>query len=104
MVVFNLSGDEILEYKVWIKADRVSPFDLAASWRAHQENFQPSSVHGIPDINIISAAESNVVGLPARGKTFTAAKLTQYLRWLSHKTKHFNVESIEGLSMELIRE
>ncbi|XP_051115659.1 6-phosphofructo-2-kinase/fructose-2,6-bisphosphatase-like isoform X4 [Andrographis paniculata] len=44
-----------------------------------------------------------LVGLPARGKTFTAAKLTQYLRWLSHKTKHFNVESIEGLSMELIR-
>ncbi|XP_051136630.1 uncharacterized protein LOC127255226 [Andrographis paniculata] len=91
MAVFNLSGDEILEYKIWIKADRVSPFDLAASWRAHQENFQPSSVRGIPDISINSAAESNVVGLSGRGKTFTAAKLTRYLRWLGHKTKHFNV-------------
>ncbi|CAH1446970.1 unnamed protein product [Lactuca virosa] len=32
-----------------------------------------------------------LVGLPARGKTFTAAKLTRYLRWLGHNTKHFNV-------------
>lgn len=32
-----------------------------------------------------------MVGLPARGKTFTAAKLTRYLRWLGHVTKHFNV-------------
>ncbi|CAH9073277.1 unnamed protein product [Cuscuta europaea] len=32
-----------------------------------------------------------LVGLPARGKTFTAAKLTRYLRWLGHHTKHFNV-------------
>ncbi|KAI5070234.1 hypothetical protein GOP47_0014577 [Adiantum capillus-veneris] len=32
-----------------------------------------------------------MVGLPARGKTFTATKLTRYLRWLGHKTKHFNV-------------
>ncbi|CAK9860038.1 unnamed protein product [Sphagnum jensenii] len=31
------------------------------------------------------------VGLPARGKTFTAAKLTRYLRWLGHDTKHFNI-------------
>ncbi|KAH1159837.1 hypothetical protein GYH30_031539 [Glycine max] len=32
-----------------------------------------------------------LVGLPARGKTFTAAKLTRYLHWLGHNTKHFNV-------------
>ncbi|XP_061347168.1 6-phosphofructo-2-kinase/fructose-2,6-bisphosphatase-like [Gastrolobium bilobum] len=32
-----------------------------------------------------------MVSLPARGKTFTAAKLTRYLRWLGHDTKHFNV-------------
>ncbi|KAL6999764.1 inositol-phosphate phosphatase [Sarracenia purpurea var. burkii] len=32
-----------------------------------------------------------LVGLPARAKTFTAAKLTRYLRWLGHDTKHFNV-------------
>ncbi|XP_039803338.1 6-phosphofructo-2-kinase/fructose-2,6-bisphosphatase-like isoform X2 [Panicum virgatum] len=32
-----------------------------------------------------------LVGLPARGKTFTAVKLTRYLRWLGHETRHFNV-------------
>ncbi|BAT81509.1 6-phosphofructo-2-kinase/fructose-2,6-bisphosphatase protein [Vigna angularis] len=32
-----------------------------------------------------------MVSLPARGKTYTAAKLTRYLRWLGHNTKHFNV-------------
>ncbi|KAM7256632.1 hypothetical protein ACFE04_012373 [Oxalis oulophora] len=32
-----------------------------------------------------------LVGLPGRGKTFTAAKLTRYLRWLGRDTKHFNV-------------
>lgn len=56
--VLKLTGDEILEYKVFIKADRVSPFDLAASWRAYQENFQPSTVRGIPDVSINSAAET----------------------------------------------
>ncbi|GMP89747.1 hypothetical protein CsSME_00041175 [Camellia sinensis var. sinensis] len=41
-----------------------------------------------------------LVGLPARGKTFTAAKLTRYLRWLGHDTKHFNVgKVIYGLSV-----
>eukprot|EP01018_Ginkgo_biloba_P000959 Gb_16411 [translate_table: standard] len=44
--------DEILEHRVYIKADRVSPVDLAASWRAYQENLQPSVVRGIPDISI----------------------------------------------------
>lgn len=39
-------------YKVFIKADIISPFDLAASWRAYQENFQPSTVRGIPDVSI----------------------------------------------------
>jgi len=34
------------------------------------------------------------VSLPARGKTFTAAKLTRYLRWLGHNTKHFNVGKV----------
>ncbi|TKY56567.1 6-phosphofructo-2-kinase/fructose-2,6-bisphosphatase protein [Spatholobus suberectus] len=32
--------------------------------------------------------------LPARGKTYTAAKLTRYLRWLGHNTKHFNVGKV----------
>jgi len=34
------------------------------------------------------------VSLPARGKTYTAAKLTRYLRWLGHNTKHFNVGKV----------
>ncbi|KAF8394891.1 hypothetical protein HHK36_018829 [Tetracentron sinense] len=196
MALFRLNTDEILEYRVFIKADRVSPFDLAASWRAYKQNLQPSAVRGIPDVSINpmpdtwtengssasleldlehyvvpapatsansglvyaanmtetprsltrgaftnsdssgSASHSNkagdvsvgrpatiknampaaagavaaaavadqmlgpkedrhlaivLVGLPARGKTFTAAKLTRYLRWLGHETKHFNV-------------
>lgn len=37
------------------------------------------------------------VGLPARGKTFTAAKLTRYLRWLGHETKHFNVGKVSTI-------
>ncbi|KAK3266881.1 hypothetical protein CYMTET_24527, partial [Cymbomonas tetramitiformis] len=34
-----------------------------------------------------------LVGLPARGKTFTSQKLTRYLRWMGFTTKHFNVGS-----------
>ncbi|XP_043717271.1 6-phosphofructo-2-kinase/fructose-2,6-bisphosphatase-like isoform X3 [Telopea speciosissima] len=58
--LFRLNGDEVLEYRVFIKADRVSPFDLAASWRAYQENLQPSTVRGIPDISINAAPETGV--------------------------------------------
>ncbi|URE07697.1 6-phosphofructo-2-kinase [Musa troglodytarum] len=51
--LFKIGGDEeVLEYKVFVKADIVSPFDLAASWRAYQENLQPSRVRGIPDVSI----------------------------------------------------
>ncbi|KAJ0979381.1 hypothetical protein J5N97_014855 [Dioscorea zingiberensis] len=53
------AGDEeALEYRVFIKADIVSPFDLAASWRAYQENLQPSTVRGIPDVSINAAPET----------------------------------------------
>ena len=54
----SCSGDDsedLLKCKVIIKADLVSPFDLAASWRAYKENFQPSTVRGIPDITIHAA-------------------------------------------------
>ncbi|PIN25454.1 Fructose-6-phosphate 2-kinase/fructose-2,6-biphosphatase [Handroanthus impetiginosus] len=57
--IFKLSDDEVLEYRVLITADRVSPFDLAASWRAYQENFQRSTVRGIPDVSINSAADAS---------------------------------------------
>ncbi|KAF3611864.1 hypothetical protein DY000_02044629, partial [Brassica cretica] len=52
VALFKLEGDVILEFRVFINADRVSPFDLAASWRAYRENFQPSTVRGIPDVSI----------------------------------------------------
>ncbi|PRQ34563.1 putative 6-phosphofructo-2-kinase, Fructose-2,6-bisphosphate 2-phosphatase [Rosa chinensis] len=55
--LFRISSDEVLEYRVFIKADRVSPFDLAASWRAYQENLRPSAVRGIPDVSIGSVPE-----------------------------------------------
>eukprot|EP00252_Welwitschia_mirabilis_P010042 TRINITY_DN23090_c0_g1_i1.p1 TRINITY_DN23090_c0_g1~~TRINITY_DN23090_c0_g1_i1.p1 ORF type:complete len:739 (+),score=158.26 TRINITY_DN23090_c0_g1_i1:395-2611(+) len=55
--------NEIVDYRVYIKADRVSPFDLAASWRAYKENLQPSTVRGIPDVSIhdipVSGSENN---------------------------------------------
>nr|TKV96665.1 hypothetical protein SEVIR_9G443400v2 [Setaria viridis] len=211
--VFKLNeGKDVLECKVQVETEMLSPFDLAASWRAHQEYVLPSMVRGAHDITIntglegrakngfasgleldlenssnndttkdilynstkgdsspnhyintmkgatgghapsleeqramfvdrgvgspnfarptketfsvsnfkldseakdMPAAEGAVaaaavadqmygpkedrkltivlVGLPARGKTFTAAKLTRYLRWLGHETKHFNV-------------
>lgn len=56
LAIFRRNIDENLEYRVFIKADRVSPFDLAASWRAYQENFRPSSVRGIPDVSIDSVS------------------------------------------------
>jgi len=31
-----------------------------------------------------------MMGLPARGKTFTAMKLQRYLNWLGYQTRHFN--------------
>lgn len=34
-----------------------------------------------------------MVGLPARGKTYTARKIARYLQWLGHKTRVFNVGS-----------
>lgn len=58
LALFMLNGDEVLESRVFIKADRVSPFDLAASWRAFQENLQPSTVRGIPDVSINSVPET----------------------------------------------
>lgn len=57
LALFKLNEEEVLEYKVLIKADRVSPFDLAASWRAYRENFRPSTVRGIPDISINPAPQ-----------------------------------------------
>lgn len=50
------SGADIVEFPVHVKADRVSPFALAGSWRAYKENLQShgSMVRGIPDVSIDS--------------------------------------------------
>ncbi|KAK4275137.1 hypothetical protein QN277_018271 [Acacia crassicarpa] len=58
LALFRLDNDEILEYQLFVKADWVSPFDLAASWRAYQENFRPSAARGIPDVSINSVPPS----------------------------------------------
>lgn len=51
---FKLENEEIIEYRVFVKAHRVSPFDLAASWRAFQENRRLSTVRDVPDVSINS--------------------------------------------------
>lgn len=58
LALFRLDSGEVLEYQVFVKADRVSPFDLAASWRAYQDKFRPSSVRWIPDVSINSAPQT----------------------------------------------
>ncbi|XP_042411386.1 6-phosphofructo-2-kinase/fructose-2,6-bisphosphatase-like [Zingiber officinale] len=59
--LFKVSGDEeVLEFRVFIKVDILSPFDLAASWRSYQENIEPSRVRGIPDVSINVASEMGV--------------------------------------------
>jgi hypothetical protein len=58
LALFKLDNGEVLEYQVFVKADRVSPFDLAASWRAYQDNFRPSAARWIPDVSINSAPQT----------------------------------------------
>ncbi|XP_058198819.1 6-phosphofructo-2-kinase/fructose-2,6-bisphosphatase isoform X2 [Rhododendron vialii] len=98
--LFRLNGDEVFEYQVFIQADRVSPFDLAASWRAYHENLQPSTVRGIPDVSINSAPETGaengssvsleldlehyVVPAPAASSLIYAANMTETPRSLTH--------------------
>ncbi|GJY81858.1 6-phosphofructo-2-kinase/fructose-2,6-bisphosphatase-like protein isoform X1 [Tanacetum coccineum] len=75
LAVFKFSQDEILEYRVFIEANRVSPFDLAASWRAYQQNLEPSTVRGIPDVSINSVPE----GVENGSSTSLDLDLEQYL-------------------------
>ncbi|KAL7602621.1 6-phosphofructo-2-kinase/fructose-2,6-bisphosphatase isoform X1 [Lactuca sativa] len=105
LALFRLTTDEVLEYRVCIKADRVSPFDLAASWRAYQENLEPSTVRGIPDVSINALPEDSengmsssldldleqyVVPTPSTPVVY-AANLTENPRSLKH-----NKESTKG--------
>ncbi|KAH1262978.1 6-phosphofructo-2-kinase/fructose-2,6-bisphosphatase [Glycine max] len=58
LALFRLDSDQVLEYRVFVEAKRASPFDLAASWRAYQENFRLSTVRGIPDVSINSEVQT----------------------------------------------
>lgn len=98
---FKLENEEIIEYRVFVKADRVSPFDLAASWRAFQENRRLSTVRGVPDVSINSTSamgaehgssasleldlEHYVVPAPATSAPVYAANLTETPRSLTRK-------------------
>ncbi|VFR00413.1 unnamed protein product [Cuscuta campestris] len=55
---FKFSKEEFMESKVYTKVDLVSPFDLAASWRAFHENRRPSTVRGMPDVIINSSTQA----------------------------------------------
>ncbi|KAL1348808.1 hypothetical protein AAHE18_07G107200 [Arachis hypogaea] len=56
------------EYRVLVESSRVSPYDLAASWRAYQGQFRRSAVRGIPDVSIDS-------GLQTGGESATSPSL-----------------------------
>ncbi len=45
-------------------------------------------MHGIIDQDPLVIA---LVGLPARGKSYTGRKISRYLKWLGYRTKVFNV-------------
>ncbi|XP_055832129.1 6-phosphofructo-2-kinase/fructose-2,6-bisphosphatase isoform X2 [Solanum dulcamara] len=96
---FKLENEEIIEYRVFVKAHRVSPFDLAASWRAFQENRRLSTVRDVPDVSINSTPamgaegssasleldlEHYVVPAPATSPVY-AANLTETPRSLTRK-------------------
>lgn len=107
LAVFRINADEVLEYRVFIKADRVSPFDLAASWRAYQENLEPSTVRGIPDVSINSLPEGTengssasleldlehyVVPAPTTSGSVYAANLTETPRSLKRGGVFSNID------------
>jgi hypothetical protein len=47
--VFKLNEKGELDCKIWVGTEMLSPFDLAASWRARQGNLQPSRVQRSKD-------------------------------------------------------
>jgi 6-phosphofructo-2-kinase/fructose-2,6-biphosphatase len=55
--VFKLSEKDALECKVLVETELLSPFDLAASWKAQHENLQPSRVRGTYDV-VMDVTES----------------------------------------------
>lgn len=59
LALFKFDNDQVVEYRVFVEASRVSPFDLAASWRAYQDHFHISPVRGIPDVSINSEPQTS---------------------------------------------
>ncbi|XP_057442239.1 6-phosphofructo-2-kinase/fructose-2,6-bisphosphatase-like [Lotus japonicus] len=59
LALFKFDNDQVVEYQVFVEASRVSPFDLAASWRAYQDHFHISPVRGIPDVSINSEPQTS---------------------------------------------
>lgn len=89
MAVFKLDtnveggGQDVLHYSVFIKAGRVSPFDLAASWRAYHQNLRSSTVRGIPDATINAVADTNEVRITTSQSTIQriTTLMTLYFIW-----------------------
>ncbi|CAM0872719.1 unnamed protein product [Alopecurus aequalis] len=65
--VFKLNEKDALECKVWVETEMLSPFDLAASWKARQENLQPSRVRGTYDVVMDAETESRAKNDVASG-------------------------------------
>lgn len=47
----------VVECKIFVETEILSPFDLAASWKAHQEHLQPR-VRGAHDVIMNADSES----------------------------------------------
>lgn len=81
-----------------------APIQRSPSRAGRHLEMASNTVRGVLDasaVSFVSAAAGTaadrrrlvivLVGLPARGKSFTAHKLVRYLTWLGHDTRHFNV-------------
>ncbi|KQK22136.1 6-phosphofructo-2-kinase/fructose-2,6-bisphosphatase [Brachypodium distachyon] len=118
--VFKLSEKDELECKVWVETEMLSPFDLAASWRAHQENLQPSKVRGTYDVVMNAETESRtkngfasgleldlekyVVPTPNMGAGVVyAANLTENPRSLLDHGVSSNNDTTKGTLQNLIK-
>ncbi|XLR48281.1 hypothetical protein HN51_032514 [Arachis hypogaea] len=59
LTLFRLDNGKVLEYRVLVESSRVSPYDLATSWRAYQGQFCRSTVRRIPDVSIDSGLQTD---------------------------------------------
>uniref|UniRef100_A0ACD5YM10 Uncharacterized protein n=1 Tax=Avena sativa TaxID=4498 RepID=A0ACD5YM10_AVESA len=118
--VFKLNEKDALECKVWVETEMLSPFDLAASWKAHQENLQPSKVRGTYDVVMDADTKSRqndfasgleldlekyvVPTTPNMGSGVVyAANLTENPRFLLDTGISSNNDTIKGISHNLVK-